>query len=52
VRELNWRACKTFAFLGAVLVAARRATVCASAGGHKDRPYAMHFPFNFDEAHD
>jgi len=44
--------CKTFAFVGAALVAARRATACSSAGGHKARPYAVHFPFNFDEAHD
>jgi len=38
--------------VGAALVAARRATVYDSAGGHKARPYPMYFPFNFDEAHD
>jgi len=41
-----------FAFVGAGLVAAQRATACGRAGGHKARPYAMHFPFNFDDAQD
>ena len=31
-----------FAFVGAGLVAAQRATACGRAGGHKARPYAMH----------
>ena len=43
---------KTFAFVGAALVAARWTTARGSAGGHKARPYAMHFPFNFDGARD
>jgi len=42
----------SLAQMGAALVAARRPTACGSAGGHKARPYAMHFPFNFEEAYD
>jgi hypothetical protein len=38
--------------MGAALVAARWTAARGSAGGHKARPYAMHFLFNFDEARD
>jgi hypothetical protein len=43
---------KTFDFVGAALVAARWTAARGSAGGHKGRPCAMHFLFNFDEARD
>jgi hypothetical protein len=35
--------------MGAALVAARCTAARGSAGGHKARPYAMHFLFNFDD---
>ena len=33
-------------------MAARWTATRGSAGGHKARPYAMHFLFNFDEVRD
>jgi hypothetical protein len=41
---------KTFAFVGAALCGRPVDRARRSAGGHKARPYAMHFLFNFDEA--
>jgi hypothetical protein len=38
--------------MGAALVAARWAAARGGAGGHKARPYAMRFLFDFDDAHD
>ena len=39
-------------FAGATLVVAVWAESCGEAGGHKARPYALRFPFNFEDVQD
>ena len=38
--------------VNALVVVAPRAKSRGEAGGHKARPYAQRFPFNFEDAHD